>query len=296
MYAVGALRLRRQSLIGNCKRSSEMLDIMQGSLATYNLQAVAPDTSLDQLCRTMEKLEVRYLPVVDGEHRVVGLVSRRDLARTTQAAAKLAAMGKPISIANKPVEQFMSRQVLTLERAESPEVALRAMVTHGFHCVPITEDGQLVAIVTSSDFLRELSYGEWAGFDEPVIRRLCAPGQTVEADEPLSSALKVAESLDQEFVVVVRKNRPLGILSHTAMQLCLYGGNGREAAELQTAPVHTVLAPLPMLAPDYLLKQAALLMLEHRARALPVIDRSRVLLGILREDDILRTMAERLEE
>ncbi len=190
----------------------------------------------------------------------------------------------------------MSRQVLTLERAESPEVALRAMVAHAFHCVPITEDGQLIALVTSSDFLRELSYGEWAGRDEPVGGRMSSPGQTVEADEPLSRALEVSEEHNQDFVVVVRKNRPLGILSQTAMRLCLFGDAGRKSSELQTAPVHTVLAALPMLSPDALLKQAATLMLEHRARALPVTDRARTLLGILREDDILRTMAERLEE
>ncbi len=273
-----------------------MLDIMHGTLATFNPQAVTPDTSLDQLRRTMEKLEVRYLPVVDRERRVVGLVSRRDLARTMQAAAKKAASGMPTSIATKPVEQFMSRQVLTLERAESPEVALRAMVAHTFHCVPITEDGQLIALVTSSDFLRELSYGEWAGFDEPVSGRMSSPGQTIEAEEPLMRALEVAEEHKQEFVVVVRKNRPLGILSHTAMQLCLYGDAGRKSADLKTGPVHTVLASLPMLSPDTLLKQAAAVMLEHRARALPVTDRARTLLGILREDDILRTMAERLEE
>ena len=190
----------------------------------------------------------------------------------------------------------MARQVLTLERAESPEVALRAMVTHGFHCVPITEDGQLVSIITSSDFLRELSYGEWAGYDEPVRLRMSSPGQTIDADESVARALEMAERHNQEFVVVVRNSRPLGILSHTALQLCLYGDSGRELAELQSAPVHTVLASLPMLSPDSSLKQAAVLMLEHRARALPVTDRARLLLGILREDDILRTMAERLEE
>lgn len=273
-----------------------MLDITHGTLATYNPQAVTPDTRLDQLQGIMEKLEVRYMPVIDREHRVVGLVSRRDMAKTMQAAAKKATPGKTSVIASKPVEQFMARQVLTLERAESPEVALRAMVTHGFHCVPITKDGQLVALVTSSDFMRELSYGEWAGHDEPVCQRMSAPGQTVEADEPLSRALDVAEQHDQEFVVVVRKNRPLGILSHTAMQLCVYGETGPGSANLQSAPVHTVLPSLPMLSPDSLLKQATAIMLEHRARALPVTDRARALQGILREDDILRTMAERLEE
>jgi CBS-domain-containing membrane protein len=126
---------------------------------------------------------------------------------------------------------------------------------------------------------------------------MSSPGQTVEAEEPLARVLEVAEQQNQEFVVVVRHYRPLGILSQTAMRLCLYGdGSEKEMAELRSTPVHAVLPSLPMLSPEMTLKQAAAQMLENRALALPVTDRTRVLLGILREDDILRTMAERLEE
>ncbi len=274
-----------------------MLDIAHGTLITYNPKAVMPETTLDELERIMQQLQVRHLPVVDDEHRIVGLVSERDLARARYSEVITAPVGKTASAGGKEVEQIMARQVMTLERFESPEIALRAMVAHAFHSVPITEDGRLIGMITSSDFLREFSYGDWAGHDEPVRRRMSTPGHTVDAETPLEQVLEVAEKNSQEFIVVVRRYRPLGILSRTSLRQCLHGsGKEQEIVELGSTPVRLLLPLLPALSSDLPLGQAADKMLEHRARALPVVDRARMLLGILQEDDILRAMVERLEE
>jgi CBS domain-containing protein len=274
-----------------------MLDIAHGTLVTYNPKAVTPETTLDELERIMQQLQVRHLPVVDDAHRIVGLVSERDLARARYNEVVTALAGHGVSAEGKRVEQIMARQVMTLERFESPEIALRAMVAHAFHSVPVTEDGRLVGMITSSDFLREFSYGDWAGHEEPVRRRMGAPGHTVDAEMPLAEVLEVAEKHAQEFMVVVRRYRPLGILSRTSLRQCLHGSvNEQDIAELRSTPVRLVLPTLPALASELPLGQAAGRMLEHRARALPVVDRARMLLGILQEDDILRAMVERLEE
>jgi CBS domain-containing protein len=274
-----------------------MLDIAHGTLVTYNPKAVTPETPLDELERLMQLLQVRHLPVVDREHHIVGLVSERDLARARFNAALTTPAGESISISGKRVEQVMARQVMTLERFESPELALRAMVAHSFHSVPVTEEGRLIGMITSSDFLREFSYGDWNGHDEPARRRMGAPGHTVDAETPLAQVLEVAEKHSQEFIVVVRRYRPLGILSRTSLRQCLYGGgSAAEIAEFRATPVRLSLPMLPALASELSLGQAATRMLESRARALPVVDRARMLLGVLQEDDILRAMVERLEE
>ena len=274
-----------------------MLDATTGTLVTYNPKAVAPDTTFDELQKLMEQLQVRHLPVIDEEHRVVGLVSERDLARAKYNAAVTSMSGRPSSIDGKRVEQIMAKQVMTLEQFESPEIALRAMVAHAFHSVPVTEGGRLVGMITSSDFLRELSYEQWPGHDEPVRRRMGSPGHTVDADATLEHVLEVAEQNSQEFIVVVRRYRPLGILSRTALRHSLYAdGDETEMAELRSTPVRLLLANLPALSAEQTLAKAAGQMLEYRARALPVVDRSRLLLGVLQEDDILRTMIERLDD
>jgi CBS domain-containing membrane protein len=273
-----------------------MLASTIGTLVTYNPTAVTPSTTLAELRQIMQKLQVRHLPVVDHDRHVVGLVSERDLARAQYNAAvtKLSEHEPPVD--NHWVEQIMARHVTTIEQDESPEIALRAMVAHNFHSVPVTDNGQLVGMITSTDFLREISYGDWAGHDEPVRRRMGAPGRTVDAEASLERVLEIAEQHSQEFVVVVRRDRPLGVLSRTALRDSLYGSDRKDADDLRSTPVRAVLPTLPALVVDMVLGRAASLMMENRARALPVVDKAKMLLGLLQEDDILRAMVERIAE
>jgi CBS domain-containing protein len=275
-----------------------MLNSVESTLVTFNPKSVSPETPIHQLRQIMEEYQVRHLPVVDAARRIVGMVSDHDIATAYYQAAK---KGTPAiaKLRNAPLAQIMARQVVTLEQYESPEIALRAMVVQGFHSTPITEDGQLVGMITSTDFLREFSYGEWKGYEEPVSQRMSDAGATIDGDEPLIRALDTAERCNQQFVVVVRNERPLGILSRTALRECFSmqpSIEEEDLAELKRTPACRSVTTLPTLPPEMPLGQAASKMLEHRARALPVIDRRRSLLGILREDDILRAMAERMEE
>ena len=52
-----------------------------GSLAEGEVVTIGADDSLDEARRTMERHQVRRLPVIDG-HRLVGIVSQADLARS----------------------------------------------------------------------------------------------------------------------------------------------------------------------------------------------------------------------
>jgi CBS domain-containing protein len=150
-------------------------------------------------------------------------------------------------------------------------------------------------MITSTDFLRELSFGEWVGHDEPVRRWMSSPGRSVESETPLGQVAEITEQFNQEFAVVVRRYRPMGILSRTALRMCLYGGgDANEISEMRAAPVRMLVSSLPELTAEMSLSQAATLMLEHRAQALAVVERTRMLLGLLQEDDILRAMLQRL--
>ncbi len=87
-----------------------MLDATTGTLVTYNPKAVAPDTTFDELQKLMEQLQVRHLPVIDEEHRVVGLVSERDLARaSTMPPLRRCRAGRRRSMANGSNRSWPSR-------------------------------------------------------------------------------------------------------------------------------------------------------------------------------------------
>ncbi|HEY2762077.1 MAG TPA: CBS domain-containing protein [Pirellulales bacterium] len=273
-----------------------MLETTLQTLVTYNPQGVNLDTPIEELENIMRQIAVRHLPVIDDCDCVIGMVSERDIASARYSAVMAASQIPPRPIRPLSVDQIMTRQVLTVEQHESPDIALRAMVAHAFHSVPVTDAGRLAGMITSTDFLREMSYGNWAGHNELVASRMSPTGETVESEVILPRVMEVAERYNQEFVVVVRRNRPLGILSRTALRQALCcGRTPRELAELQSTSVRLALPHLPLIPAETTLARAASMMLEHRARALPVVDRSRVLIGMLLEDEILKTMVERLD-
>ncbi|MCC7085792.1 MAG: CBS domain-containing protein [Pirellulales bacterium] len=251
------------------------------------------DTTIDQLRELLEQTEIRQLPVVDDDGKIVGLVSRRDLAHAAYQAGAKSESGSRELFGQRTVAHVMSRQVMSVEGADSDEAALQAMVAHRFHSIPVTQRGQLAGSICGLDFLKKVAYGSWPGHNEPIRHRMRSPGHTIDADDTLERAFEAAEWHAQEYVVAVRKYRPLGILSRTAMRLALYLESSEpEAQRMKAMPVHQLLQSLPVLYPESTLSTAALTLLEHRARVLPVVDRSRLLLGVLSEDNILQAMAE----
>ncbi len=62
-------------------RGQDPQQVTVGSLAEGEVVTIGADDSLDEARRTMERHQVRRLPVIDG-HRLVGIVSQADLARS----------------------------------------------------------------------------------------------------------------------------------------------------------------------------------------------------------------------
>lgn len=256
-------------------------------------KGIRMDASVRQLRRAFERHQVRALPVVDRQQHVLGMVSHCDLAKILHGRSlrRCDAVDE-----DTQVSEIMSRQVLTLEEVDSPEAALRAMVAHRMHAVPVTRHGQLVGIITSGDFLREFVVGQWAGHQERACERMTSPGQTVEAADPLGRAWEVADLAGQEYVVVVRRHRPLGVLSRTSMlQFLSAARSEQKAQQLNATAVRLLLPSLPTVVGDLPLRNAAARMLESAARVLPVVDRGRMLIGLLHDDDILRAIVDALD-
>ena len=119
---------------------------------------VKPRDSARHARELMEKHRVNQLPVVvDG--RLVGIVTDRDLRDAFPSVFELAeAAGQhhrpagtdPAAI---PLEDVMTRDVLTLAPAAFIADAARLMRRERIGAIPIIDGGRLVGILTRSDLL-----------------------------------------------------------------------------------------------------------------------------------------------
>jgi acetoin utilization protein AcuB len=96
---------------------------------------------------TMHDLDVRHLPVVDGQE-LVGILSDRDVHRFTFGGGDLE---------QSTVADIMSADVLSLSPEDSASDVVDLMVEHKVGAVPVVDaSGALVGIVSYVDVLGAL--------------------------------------------------------------------------------------------------------------------------------------------
>ena len=88
--------------------------------------------------------EIDHLVVMDGK-RIAGVLSGHDL--TGQAD-------------ERPVSEVMRRPVVTIDPQATLRRAAGVMRGRAVGCLPVVDDGKLVGIVTTSDFLTAIAKGE----------------------------------------------------------------------------------------------------------------------------------------
>jgi CBS domain-containing protein len=145
-------------------------DIMDSDPAT-----VRPNTPVQDVVRTMRENELPGLPVVDGEGRVVGMVTEADLVLPDDEGDLhiphyINLFGgtvflEPLSrfedrlrkaFASK-AEDMMTRDPETVGPDTTVRDAARIIHESGHNRLPVVEDGRLVGVVTRVDVLGALA-------------------------------------------------------------------------------------------------------------------------------------------
>jgi CBS domain-containing protein len=97
---------------------------------------------------------IRHLPVMDGTE-VVGVLSQRDLFRSTLGAALAFGVSRPQEIMRAlEVGDAMTAPAVTIGPEAPVQEAARAMEEKRIGCLPVVEKGRLVGILTETDILR----------------------------------------------------------------------------------------------------------------------------------------------
>jgi CBS domain-containing protein len=123
------------------KRLVGEVDPPVSGVARPNAVVVAPTATLAQVEELCAAKGIRHLPVVQADE-LVGILSDRDLRR---------ARGAGLS-ATTPVEQLMTRTVLTVDPRTPLSRAAEMMIEHKVTSLPV-RTGASIGIVTSTDIL-----------------------------------------------------------------------------------------------------------------------------------------------
>ena len=109
--------------------------------------AVAPGTSIFDALRLMAEKEIGFLVVLDGAG-LVGVVSERDYAR------KVVLQGK--ASGNTPVQDIMTREVVSVGLAHTIPDCLALMNQHGLRHLPVIDADAVIGVLSVRDLLKEI--------------------------------------------------------------------------------------------------------------------------------------------
>jgi CBS domain-containing protein len=121
---------------------------------TRKLLTIAEDDLLGNLDGAMHRFRVRHLPVVDGNGRLVGLLTHADLLHAASSVFSDRQDDRNLLIGQATVKTIMQREVLTVDPSVPLLEAGKLMWDSKIGCLPVVQaDGKLVGILTEGDFI-----------------------------------------------------------------------------------------------------------------------------------------------
>lgn len=102
-----------------------------------------PDITIKKASETMSSFHIGSLVVRDDKN-IVGILTERDV---------LQAVAKGRDPEATPVEEVMSKKVITIEPDKKIEDAVDLMIKNKIKKLPVVREKQLVGIVTASDIV-----------------------------------------------------------------------------------------------------------------------------------------------
>jgi CBS domain-containing protein len=258
-----------------------MLAATLDTLITYNPWTLTPATTLAEAARLLDETGVRHWPVVDAEGVLLGQFTAQAL---DSALAKDPAGESSIAAS-------VERNVKPVRTDACPQESLARLLFERRRMLPVVDAGRVVGLLSTADYLRELSYGSGPAARELVLEHLSRSVETIDADATPEQASALIAGRD--YLVVVQGDFPLAALSPaTLMHLRVQQfARARSGAASKFRTLGQLLQSCPTIAPGRTLGEAAGLMFEHQLDVLAVANQAGHLQGVLTEAAVLRAIA-----
>jgi CBS domain-containing protein len=108
--------------------------------------SIDPTATLETAVATLAEHKIGALLVFGPDHRIVGILSERDIVRVLAEQGASALM--------QPLAQVMTRKVFTCSPSETIGVIMERMTAGKFRHVPVIEQDQVVGVVSIGDVVK----------------------------------------------------------------------------------------------------------------------------------------------
>ncbi|ENM5907156.1 CBS domain-containing protein [Vibrio mimicus] len=121
-------------------------------MMTRNPHTLLRTHTLNDAKHLMEALDIRHIPVVDANKRLLGIVSQRDLLAAQESSLEHSTQDSSYTL-EIPLYQLMHTDVMSVAPQAGLKESAIYMQKHKIGCLPVVAKGELVGIITDSDFV-----------------------------------------------------------------------------------------------------------------------------------------------
>ena len=107
--------------------------------------AIPPELTVGQACRELEQRRIGALMVCQDD-RVVGVMSERDVVRAVARDGQGAL--------DRPVDDYMTREVVFAQPAETVDVLMTRMTDRRIRHLPVLKEERLCGVVSIGDVMK----------------------------------------------------------------------------------------------------------------------------------------------
>jgi CBS domain-containing protein len=179
---------------------------------TTEVVNVTPDTGLGKAARLMVERQLKRLPVVDANRKLVGIVGRIDILNTIAAVHLPEWHPEAHNFdAQATVGDVMSHEVPVVHEAATLEQIFALLVSSEHKRVVVVDDKRHVAgIIADSDLISRVSRESWPGVMEILVSKVPLASIGGEARKHIQRIrARTAKDLMTRDVITVREEMPV---------------------------------------------------------------------------------------
>ncbi len=275
-----------------------------GRYMTREVFTLNPNDSLAKARNIMLTKKIGKLLIVDEKERVLGIISRSDMAF---ALGKGSPRWRKRPIDQMLVKDLMVTKVITVEPSTPLNEAAKVMLEKDLSGLPVIDKGRLVGILTTHDLTKYL-----ADYGSSDLRVRDVMDKKVAKASPFHSIHHVVELMastpTRRVVIVDSEGRPIGLISPFNIAFTKFDierkvvfrrslGGFYEPTHRKVAYFGIAIAGDVMSSPVFIIHEedsvteAARNMVYNGIGALPVLDKNHRLTGIFSRREVLKVIA-----
>ncbi len=121
-------------------------------MMTRNPHTLLRSHTLEDAKHKMHDLEIRHIPIIDADKKLLGIVTHRDVLAAQESTLHRVPESQSYTLST-PLGDVMRSRLMTVTPQAGLKESAVYMQKHKIGCLPVVENGELVGIITDSDFV-----------------------------------------------------------------------------------------------------------------------------------------------